>query len=670
VRKFGVFLACLVLLTVLSGVASAEPTVEWTRSYDGGREDIGHGVAVDSADNVIVTGRSYLNGSDGYSMDYYTIKYDPDGNEIWEVAYDGEGNWDVAYAVAVDSADNVIVTGASSFTHHIWFWCFYTIKYDSDGNVLWTIKDSGTPNPEGYVRSNAYGVAVDSNDNVIVTGASGIENIKGIGNINYLTIKYDPDGNKLWNRTYDGGDTDRAFGLAIDSGDNIIVAGDSESLDGDADYYTIKYDSNGNELWARRYGSGEYEWANGVAVDSNDNVIVTGRERLSGDKGYLTIKYDPNGNEIWTRTYHYEGWDEAYGVAIDSNDNIIVTGSSDDVNEIGDDYTEDYCTIKYDSDGNVLWTMRYDSGGDDEAQGVTVDSADNIIVVGRTKVPSPYRYNYNWYTIKYTEITDSDNDGVPDSSDLCSGTPAGATVDSDGCSGSALEIIGVEGGTVTTDTGSVSLEIPAGALIDDTSISIDPDPTISDGFAIREGTEAVGYAYVFGPDGTTFEIPVILTMVYDEASVGNEDNLDIYLYNDGTGEWEAQGALVDTVANTLTLEMTHFSRYVVGEVVKVYVEVGLDPDTLNLNSKGVFTAYISPPEGYSVEDIDPETIECGGAAAVRTSIEDGVLVAKFSRQDLVDVSEGDAVELTVTGEVAGISFEGSDVVRVIAKGKK
>ncbi|MFC1966577.1 nitrous oxide reductase family maturation protein NosD [Chloroflexota bacterium] len=101
----------------------------------------------------------------------------------------------------------------------------------------------------------------------------------------------------------------------------------------------------------------------------------------------------------------------------------------------------------------------------------------------------------------------------------------------------------------------------------------------------------------------------------------------------------------------------------------VSATLDIDPDTLNLKSKGVFTAYITLPDGYSVADIDLDTVACEGAPAIRGSIEGDTFIAKFNRQDLAGVEPGDEVEMTVTGEVTGTLFEGSDTIRVISKGK-
>lgn len=96
--------------------------------------------------------------------------------------------------------------------------------------------------------------------------------------------------------------------------------------------------------------------------------------------------------------------------------------------------------------------------------------------------------------------------------------------------------------------------------------------------------------------------------------------------------------------------------------------IDVDPDTLNLNSKGLFTTYISL-DGYDVADVDISTVTCGGASAICGVIDGDVLVVKFKRQDLVDIQTGDAVELTLSGNLLdGRPFSGSDTIRVMDKG--
>jgi len=321
-----------------------------------------------------VTGHSYLGGD----RDYYTVAYDSNGTEFWNATYDGGGFADTAFSVAVDSKNNIIVTGISDLGGN---GEYYTIKYDSSGSELWNVSYDGGSD------DGAWSVAVDSKDNIIVTGYSST----GAGNLNYYTIKYDSSGYELWNVSYDGGSDDGAFSVAVDSKDNIIVTGLSD-LGEDFDYYTIKYDSSSSELWNATYDGGSDDAASAVTVDSKDNIIITGRSDLGGYWDYYTIKYDSNGFELWNATYDGGSDDEAWSVAVDSKDNIIVTGDS---------YLREmnYYTIKYDSSGSELWNVSYDGGSDDEAWSVAVDSKDNIIVTGSSSSGSLGTEDY--YTIKY-----------------------------------------------------------------------------------------------------------------------------------------------------------------------------------------------------------------------------------------------------------------------------
>jgi hypothetical protein len=98
----------------------------------------------------------------------------------------------------------------------------------------------------------------------------------------------------LWASSYDGGVDDYALGVATDALNNVIVTGYSRNVTaGNYDYYTIKYDPAGNVLWARSYDGVGHDWAYGVATDSLNNVIVTGSSynATAGNYDYYTIKY-------------------------------------------------------------------------------------------------------------------------------------------------------------------------------------------------------------------------------------------------------------------------------------------------------------------------------------------------------------------------------------------
>jgi hypothetical protein len=201
-----------------------------------------------------------------------------------------------------------------------------------------------------YDKANA--IAVDGQGNVYVTGTS-----CGSGTGNYATIKYSPSGQRLWVRRYNGPDDvkDEATAIAVDAQGNVYVTGYSYGgLATDYDYATIKYDTDGNRKWVRRYNSpgNDYDAAYAIAVDSQGNVYVTGFSFSSSvSVDFATIKYSPSGERLWVRRYNGQGnsSDKAFAIALDSQGNVYVAGSS-----TGWGTGMDYATIKYSSAGQTL----------------------------------------------------------------------------------------------------------------------------------------------------------------------------------------------------------------------------------------------------------------------------------------------------------------------------
>ncbi len=364
------------------GGGCAVGTREWERLHSAAECDSrGFGVAADASDNLLVTGTSCGDGS-ASGRDIWTVKYDPAGTALWtdDRYYNGESSGDDrGCGVAVDSAGDAVVVGyvltADSYTD-IWL-----LQYGAEGRAApWSQQPDSSA---GF--DYGYGVALDSAGNVLVTGTVGLGGEGG----DIWIGKYGSSGSgEQWTRTHNGsadGD-DVGYGIAVDSADNVLVAGYQTVTGQGTDIWVRKYDPDGAELWTATFsGNGDLpDEGRAIAIDGEDDVLVAGYQTVSGQGADIWIgKLDgADGSLLWSETYNnngVDGDDRGYGVAVDARGNVLVAGSELDAAQGADAWVR-----KYSSDGVVLWTRTRngDADGHDTAYAIAADSENNVLVTG------------------------------------------------------------------------------------------------------------------------------------------------------------------------------------------------------------------------------------------------------------------------------------------------
>lgn len=388
----------LICITILSA-----QTQEWVARYDGPVNvvDGGTSIAVDINGNVYVTGRS---GDTPSSFECTTIKYDAAGNEKWVEKYHRANSsyYDTGWGIALDDFGFVYVTAAS--TDSITGDDIAVIKYDPLGNFIWDVRYNGPGDDYDW----PFDIEVDAASNVYVTGRS-----VGAGTgFDYVTVKWDSAGIEQWVSRYNGtgNATDEAYSIAVDAQGNVYTTGTSTGAGTGLDFATVKYDSAGNELWAVTFNtSGDMdEFGTTLDIDDNGNVYITGgtwkfMQGIPSD--YFTIKYDANGDTMWTRRYNGPGNDDdtPEEIVYDGRGNIYITGDSWG----GSGTRTDYCTIKYDTLGNEFWVERYDGPvhQNDQTRAISVDIRGNVYVTGVSRGSIDDDYASVVYDSLGTQIT-------------------------------------------------------------------------------------------------------------------------------------------------------------------------------------------------------------------------------------------------------------------------
>ncbi|MBP8755138.1 MAG: T9SS type A sorting domain-containing protein, partial [Chitinophagales bacterium] len=194
----------------------------------------------------------------------------------------------------------------------------------------------------------------------------------------------------IWAQQYNYGianETDKAIGIAISNDNKIYITGRSDQDAGiisNDDIVTIKYSSAGIVEWTNRFngiGNG-IDNVKSIKVSSAGNIYVVGKTFSGSDLDIVLIKYNAGGVQQWVKTFNGSfGDDEGIAMTIDSEENIFVVGES-----FNSDANKDIILLHYSSAGSLLWSQQYDGieNGNDEAKSICLDSNGNIIIAATT----------------------------------------------------------------------------------------------------------------------------------------------------------------------------------------------------------------------------------------------------------------------------------------------
>jgi hypothetical protein len=262
---------------------------------------------------------------------------------------------------------------------------------DAPSTPNWAVRwDGGTNSVDA-----ASAMTADGFGNVYVTGESPHP---GSSETDFATLKYNSLGSLLWAKRFPdtGTYSARAKAIAVRGGNVYVVS--TRRVASRKTVLTVKYDASGNLLWAKVYAAPDDVEASSIAVDGLGNAYVA----ASCKKYYLTLKYSPDGMRLWAKRYGLSGdnYDQANAVALDSGGNVYVTG------RMGPSYeSRRVVTVKYAPSGDQLWVRRHVKPGISASEGtaIGVDKAGNVYVAG---VFTPSGSACDYALLKYTATGD------------------------------------------------------------------------------------------------------------------------------------------------------------------------------------------------------------------------------------------------------------------------
>lgn len=251
----------------------------WNVSLGNISNDAGNDVVVDSENNIYVVG-TYFTGSTRNTV----FKFNSNGVQLLNFTW-GNTNTKYSRASVLDNSNNLYVTGY--VTKYGGDNDIFLEKFNSSGSHLWNSTWGGSL----YDWGND--VTVDNFGNVYVVGQeqsfSGADYGVG-GQDDLVVLKFDSDGSLIWNVTFGGAAQDVGTGVVVDNSGNIYVTGFENSFSG-ADYgpggsydkLLVKFDSDGNQLWNKTWGGAGADYGRDIAINSSGHVITIGESSSYGN---------------------------------------------------------------------------------------------------------------------------------------------------------------------------------------------------------------------------------------------------------------------------------------------------------------------------------------------------------------------------------------------------
>lgn len=355
-----------------------QPTLAWSTYFDNTSQSADGDAVIgrDAQGNIFVGGTSYTLGE---QTDIVLFKTDANGNRVWARTFDGPGHYNDGLSdMAIDADGNAYLAGYSysegdTATRS---YDFVVLKYNTDGDLLWTSFYGGNV---GY-DDRPMSLKIDNFGHVYVAGYSW-----GIGTYaNYATLKLDAGGNQMWAKRFAGGNGEIPNEVEVDAAGNVFVTGysNSSSAGGSEDVVTIKYNSDGTQMWLNRFDSLEHNSDEGyqLEVNSGGDIFVLAESYDFETTTTLIQKIDgTTGETSWTRPV--AGFDAGMslapvGMRLDSEGNFILTGMLYDFS-----YNVDSYVVKLDPETTPLWSHTYDGPSDEDYDGdpkIALDAQDNV----------------------------------------------------------------------------------------------------------------------------------------------------------------------------------------------------------------------------------------------------------------------------------------------------
>ena len=344
----------------------------WVKGFGDPADDFSYAVVTDGQDNIIVGGafNEGINlGGDqltsGGQADAFVAKFAPNGTHLWSRRYGSAGNARVT-GVAVNSTDEIFLTG--QFAEQIDF----SVTVNNGTDQFSSNVGGGPPAP-----------------NILTATEQDI-----------FVVKLLPSGAHMWSKNFGNAGDQYGGKIKVDSSGDLWVAGDFsgtitfggqvQSTGFDLDIYLAKLTAAGGHLYSKKFGTLDQQTVGGLAIDTMDNVIIAGefvKDIFFGGMTHVVAKFATDGTFMWSKAYGDSDPQGAADVTTDAADNVTLVGFNagkvdTTMGELKTSGDQDVFVLQLKANGDFNWAGGYGNTSSDSGT-VCAASGNEIVAAGR-----------------------------------------------------------------------------------------------------------------------------------------------------------------------------------------------------------------------------------------------------------------------------------------------
>ncbi|HPF11784.1 MAG TPA: hypothetical protein PKW08_04405 [Flavobacteriaceae bacterium] len=393
----------------------------WLKTYGGSDIDQAVGVVEANDGNYVVLGATFSTDGElsgiktGGDSDYWVLKISKTGNIIWSKVY-GDTSDELATNIHKTSDGGYVLSGYSQSNNcdlgsNGGFYDYWLLKIDENGNEVWCQNYGYAGNDQAFdvFETHDGGYFAAGYFDVTASGGEGNNDrapqstLHGVGE--YWGIKMDAQGDYFWTRYFGGVHFDKCYRAIETAEGDFLMVGTSESVPGENsdienshgtyDWWVVKVSSAGDKLWTKTFGGSEIDIAYDIQPTSDGNFFVVGDTRSNdqdvtqnkGNADVWLIKMSPTGNILWQKTYGGDQFDSAKKILPISDNNYLIIGSCRSANgdATANKGQNDAWAIVVDDQGTLLFEKNIGGANLDFAESAIYTADGSIIVVGNSE---------------------------------------------------------------------------------------------------------------------------------------------------------------------------------------------------------------------------------------------------------------------------------------------